>query len=339
MDRPSRLKLAWQGKDEPGPTEVEIDLDAEGEQTQVTIQQSGFGEGAGWNKVREEAEKGWGAALENLSSVFSTGADLRIVRRPLLGIFLNDFDEKIAKDMGVPVSNGVRIDKPVEGMGAEAAGLQSNDVIVEMNDTTINGFSDLGTALQGQHAGDVVSVVAYRGPERKSFEMKLSGRPVVEVPMDPVKFVEQIRAIDAAVLTDLRKMFDGVSEGEAGFTSGPQEWSAKETLAHLIDSERYTQFNITELMYDGQREFPDNAGNVIERFRAIIEVTPTVPELLDRLERSKAETLALLSRAEKLKARKGVLWNLGQGLLQYPDQHERSHMEQMDVAIKAARER
>jgi hypothetical protein len=106
----------------------------------------------------------------------------------------------------------------------------------------------------------------------------------------------------------------------------------------LIDSERYTQFNITELMYDGQREFPDNAGNVIERFQAIIEVTPTVPELLDRLDRSKAETLALLSRAEKLKARRGVLWNLGQGMLQYPDQHERSHMEQIEVAIKAARE-
>ena len=167
--------------------------------------------------------------------------------------------------------------------------------------------------------------------------MKLSGRPVVEVPKDTVGFVDQLRTVNAAVLTDIRNMLDGVSEEDAGYSPGPQEWTAKETLAHLIDSERYTQFNITELMYDGQREFPDNAGNVIERFHAIIEVTPTISELIDRLERSKAETLALLARADKLKARKGVLWRLGQGMLQYPDQHERSHMEQIARVLEAAR--
>jgi uncharacterized protein YndB with AHSA1/START domain len=337
-DRPSRLKMTWLGKEEPGVTEVDIELKKEGERTRVTIQQNGFGEGEGWSKVRKEAKKGWDAALENLESRFSTGIDLRIAKRPLLGIFLNDFDEKIAKELGAPISQGVRIDKPVEGMGAEAAGLESNDVIVEMNGKAIIGFRDLGIALEGVSVGDVIPVVAYRGPERKTFEMKLSGRQFVEVPMDTAVFADQLRAVYAAVLTDMRKMFDGVSEEEAGYAPGPQEWSAKETIAHLIDSERYTQFSIMEALYDGQREFPDNAGNVIERFRAIVDVTPTVPELLDRLERSKSESLALLSRAEKLKARKGVLWNLGQGLLQYPDQHDRSHMEQMELALKAARE-
>jgi hypothetical protein len=254
-----------------------------------------------------------------------------------LGIFLNDFDASIAEELGLPISHGVRIDKPVEGMGAEKAGLKSDDVIVEMNGKTINGFRDLNAALEGVNAGDVVPVVVYRGPERKTLEMKLSGRPVVDVPMDPAEFVEQIHAVDAAVLLDLRSMFEGVSEEEADFNPSTQEWSAKEILAHLIDTERYAQFNITELMYDGQREFPDDAGNVRERFQAILAVTPTVHQLLDRLERSKRETLALLSLADKLKARKGVLWRLGQGMLQYPDQHERGHMEQIEATLKAAR--
>lgn len=337
-DRPSHLKMTWQGKDDPGSTEVDVDLKEEGNQTRVAIQHRGFVEGKAWELAREESEKGWKTALENLVSIFSTGVDLRITRRPLLGIFLNDFDEKIAKDMGMPVSRGVRIDKPVEGLGAEAAGLQSNDVIVEMNGVTVNGFNDLGSALDGQHTGDIVSVVAYRGSERKTFEMKLSGRNVVLVPMNPAAFVEQIQAVDAAVLTDLRSMFESVREEDADFTPSPQEWSAKEILAHLIDSERYRQFNITELMYDGQRKFPDDAGNVRERLQALLTVTPTVPELLNRLERSMRETLALLSLAGKLKARKGVLWRLGQGMLQYPDQHARSHMEQIKLVIKAARE-
>lgn len=339
LDRPTQLRMTWQGKDEPGPTEVDVKLIVDGDQTQVVIEHGGFGQGDIWETVREEAKKGWKAGLENLDSIFSTGVDLRIVRRPMLGIFLSDFDENIAAEMGVPVSQGVRIDKPVEGMGAEQAGLQPNDVIVEMNGHVINGFGDLGAALEGANAGDVVSVVTYRGAEKLTFEMKLSGRPVVEVPMDPVAFVEQLRAVNAAVIADLRTMFHGVSEDEAGFAPGAQEWSAKESLAHLIDSERYTQANINELLYDGQREFPDNAGNVIERFRAVVDVTPTVPKLLDRLERSKAESLALLARAGKLKARKGVLWRLGQNLLQYPDQHDRSHMEQIELALDAARDR
>lgn len=338
VDRPNKLRMTWLGKDEPGPSEVRIQLQSEGDKTRVNLTHSGFGSGESWEDVRKEVEKGWNSQLENLESIFSTGVDLRVVRRPMLGIFLNDFDEKIAEELSVPLSKGVRIDKPVEGMGAEKAGLESNDVIVEMNGKAIEGFRDLGSALDGVNAGDVVNVIAYRGPEKKTFEMELSGRPVVNVPMDPAAFIDQLQAVDKAVLKDLRDMFEGVSEEEAEFSPGPQEWSAKETLAHLIDSERYTQFNITELMYDGQREYPDNAGNLIERFHAIIDVTPTLSELLDRLERSKAESLALLSRAEKLKGRKGALWGLGQGMLQYPDQHERSHMEQIEIALKVARE-
>jgi uncharacterized protein YndB with AHSA1/START domain len=339
VDRPSRLIMTWQGKTEPGPTEVEINLSADGEKTKVLIQHRGLGQGEQWDEVRKESEKGWNSLLENLESIFATGIDLRVVRRPMLGIFLNDFDEKVAEELRVPLSRGVRIDKPVEGMGAEKAGLESNDVIVEMNGKAIAGFRDLSTALEGVNAGDVVTVIAYRGPEKKSFEMTLSGRTVVDVPMDPAAFVDHQRSFDTALLTDLREMFEGVTEEEAGTAPGPQEWSPKETLAHLIDTERFSQFNITELIHDGQREFPDTAGNVIERLHAIIEVTPSVPKLLDRLERSKAETLALLSRAGVLKGRKRVLWNLGQGMLQYPDQHERSHMEQIELALKVVRER
>ncbi|MEE8568967.1 MAG: hypothetical protein V3S81_10165 [Anaerolineales bacterium] len=46
----------------------------------------------------------------------------------------------------------------------------------------------------------------------------------------------------------------------------------------------------------------------------------------------------LLELAEELKARKGVLWGLGQNMLQYPGFHERAHMDQIRAAIEAARE-
>jgi hypothetical protein len=91
-------------------------------------------------------------------------------------------------------------------------------------------------------------------------------------------------------------------------------------------------------MGDGEREYTGDGGNEIVQYRALIQMTPTVPELLDRLEQGKEETLTLLSMADKLKKRKGVLWRLGQALLQFPDFHERSHMEQMQATIEAARQ-
>ena len=92
------------------------------------------------------------------------------------------------------------------------------------------------------------------------------------------------------------------------------------------------------MINDNELEYGGNWSNVRARLRALLAVTPTVPELLDRLETSKEETASLLELAEALKARKGVLWGLGQALLQFPGLHERSHIDQMRAAIEAARE-
>lgn len=335
---PDHLQMSWRGADDPGETEVEIHLSAAGEQTRVTIHHSGFGDEPVWERVRDSVKRGWDTGFENLESIFHKGVDLRISRRPMLGIFVNDYNETIAREIGVPIFKGVRIDKAVKGMGAEAAGIQSDDVVVEMNGNPITGFTDLAGALSGQHAGDQIPVVFYRGPERMTVDMTLSGRQLADVPLDPRAIADTLRPIYTTIMEDLRKVFDGVSEVEADRPPGPEEWSAKGIVAHLIDSEGYTQAQIAEFLYDGEREYPDQAGNVDEVVEAIVEVTPTIPALLDRLERCKHQTLALLSRATKLKSRKGPLWRLGQALLQVPDSHERNHMEQIQRAIEAARE-
>jgi len=317
--KPEKVALAWFGKDDPGPTAVTVNLKSKGDGTQVELRHSGFGQGEEWEKCLEEARKGWQEGMENLESIFSTGKDLRIVRRPMLGIFLNDFDEKIAKELGVPVEKGVRIDRPVEGMGAERAGLQPSDVIVEFDGKTIRGFADMNTAFQGKKAGDVVQVSVYRGSEKITVEMELSSRPYAEFPLDLNYMAQRFREIDAEVMGELRTLFEGVSENEAEFNPSPEEWSAKEVLAHLIASEQYGLHGVAEFICDAQREFTDEFGNVRSQLRAILSTTPTIPELLDRL------------------ARKGVLWRMGFEAFQYPGFHDRVHMDQIRTAIEAAR--
>ncbi len=338
VTRPEKVALTWFGMGDPGPTDVTIKLKGKDGKTLVELSHSGFGQKSDWVESREEAIKGWELGLENLKSIFSTGEDLREIRRPLIGITVSDFNEQIAKELGVPVTKGVRVDQPIAGMGAEAAGMQSNDVVVEMAGVPITGFTSIAEARLGRHAGDVVKVVFYRGPEKHEVEMALSSQPFAEVPLDPAALAEKIRAIDSEVMTELRALFDGVSEAEADYNPAPEAWSAKETLAHLIVGEMGGQIGITSLINDNEPEYGENFTNVRARLQALIAVTPTIPELLDRLEKGKEETAVLLERADALRTRKGVLWGLGQRYLQLPGAHDRTHMDQMRAAIEAARE-
>jgi uncharacterized protein YndB with AHSA1/START domain len=337
VTRPEKVALTWFGMGDPGPTDVTIKLKEKDGQTLVELSHSGFGQKGDWVETREEAIKGWERGLENLVSICSTGEDLRIVRRPMLGIAPNIFNEEAADELGVPVTKGVRIDQPLEGMGAERAGLQSDDVIVEMGGHPIEGGADLVVALRDKQAGDVIPVVFYRGSEKISVDMELSRRPIEEFPLDPVAMAKRLREIDAEIINELSELLEGVSETEAEFNPSPEAWSVKETLAHLIVSEQLAQFGITELICDAQREFSGGYDNVRAHLKAVLKVTPTIPELIDRLKACKEETATLLELAEELKARKGVLWGFYLEVLPFPGFHERAHMEQMRAAIEAAR--
>jgi len=206
-----------------------------------------------------------------------------------------------------------------------------------MDGRSIKGFADFNVVMEGKQAGDVIPVTVFRGSEKLSVEMELSGRSFDEFPLDPVSIAERLQASDEQIMQDIRAFFAEVSEVEAEYKSVPEEWSAKETLAHLVDSEWYRMNYIMELLADGQQPFAGADFDPLPRFQAMLEVTPTVPGLLDRLEQGKLEVIALLRRAEKLKARKGVLWGLAIGFLQYPNVHEASHLEQIKISIAAAR--
>jgi uncharacterized protein YndB with AHSA1/START domain len=337
IEKPEKVVLTWHGMAEPGATEVRFELKGENGVTEVIIIHTGFGEGEEWVSIRQEVEKGWDIGLENLESLFSTGADLRVVRRPMLGIMLSDFSEEIAALIGVPVTEGVRIDRPIEGMGAEKAGLQANDVIVSMGGEEIKRISELGVALQGRQAGDVISVVFYREDKRMEVEMELSGRPFPETPKDTQEFADRLAEVNAEVLAEVKAVFQGVSESEADFRLSPKDWSAKEALAHLILSEVFLQNWIAERQYDAEREFSDQGENSLEQLQGLVTVTPTIEGLLDRLESTQRETIEFLRRIEQFNSRPGTIWTLALNTLSVPGTHERSHLEQIKETLAAAK--
>jgi uncharacterized protein YndB with AHSA1/START domain len=337
LESPGRVAFTWLGRGEPAPTQVRVTLAPQGSGTLVTIEHSGFGTGAAWQKVMNAAQSGWQIGLDNLASVLETGEDLRIVRRPMMGIGLSDFNEEIARQAGVPVSTGIRLDGTVPGLAAEAAGLRKGDVLVELADRPITDFASLADALQGHFAGDRVGITYYRGAERRSATMELSRRPIPAIIWDPVELSRAVAGRYAEATQALRSLFAEVGEAEASHRPAVAEWSAREVLAHLIHSERGFQDTVGEIVTAAEAVYDDLGENLLARVEATVAVYPTAADLLAAYERSTAETVALLAHLpEEAIRHKGHYWRLAYAALDNPF-HFTGHLDQIRAAVESAR--
>ena len=334
-----KVAFTWFGRGEPAATQVQVAFSPQDGGTQITLVHSGIGTGEDWSQSTAEIEKGWENSLKNLASVLETGEDHRFVMRPMLGIFTEDFNSDIAKQLGVPVSEGIRITGTVDGMKAGEAGLQANDVIVSMDAVPSVDFDSLQKALSPHRAGDKIEVVFYRGSDKKSVMMELSKRPLPDIPATANELADLVRARHQEISTQLDEFLEGVSESEASFKPAPAEWSLKDNLAHLIHGERYNQMFITELMEGFERFADDFGGNIDAQVEATVAAYPTLQDMVQEYKRSMDETVhyvALLP--DEFLARKGSYWRLAHGLLQEA-YHFHGHLDQMQAAINAAREK
>ena len=332
------LAFTWHGRGEPGPSTVKVALAPVTEGTRVTVEHGPFGAGAEWAETVQGLETGWRYALENLASIMATGEDFRFTRRPMLGIFLTDFNADVAAHLSVPVTQGIRLDSVVAGMGAEAAGLQPDDVVVGMAGHEVLDWPTLTNALQAHQAGDTVEVVFYRGPEKHTASMTLSGRPLPEIPATATALTEAVGERYAQVESDLESLFAEVSEAEASHKPAPEEWSAKEVLAHLIHSERGQHTWMGDMIGGHEPWYDDWGGNIQARVGATVTAYPTVRELLAELKHLNAETMALVANlSNDFMDRKGSYWRLAYNLLDAPYHHQ-THMEQMRAAVASARQ-
>ena len=279
---------------------------------------------------------GWIAGLENLQSLLERGEDLRYTRRPMLGITLEDFNVQIAHRLGVPVVEGIRLTAAVPGFAAASAGLQGNDVIVELSGTPTPDFPALVAALQGKRVGDIVEVAFYRGKVRHVAPITLSSRLLPEIPPTPAGLAAALRQINARLLDELDSLLSGVPEGEANLRPAPGEWSALEVVAHLVLAERETHSWVADLINDDER-FSDRSTDgttVSARLSALLALNPTVEQMLDALHDSLRETEGIIAALpDEVVAHRDSYWRIGHNLLQ-ADQHWNEHMSQIQGALR-----
>lgn len=120
------------------------------------------------------------AVKQAVESVKKTG---RIVR-PWLGVRYFMIDAEMAKRENLPVNYGALVSRGasprdlaiVPGSPADRAGIQENDIILEIQEQKLNGVKSLATILSRFAPGDEVTVKVLRQKEEKILTLKLDER-------------------------------------------------------------------------------------------------------------------------------------------------------------------
>ena len=334
-----KLAFSWAGRGEPNTTQVEISIAAKKNASTVRVVHAGVRAGKKWKETAAAISLGWERGLENLQSVLETGQDKRFTMRPMLGVSgLEELTPEMAAKFKVPVQHGVRIDGTAPGMGAEAAGLQKDDVLISIGGHKVVSWPTMSTALQAHRAGDKVAVGFYRDGKKNTVTLELSKRPLAEAPATSAELAEATRKIYDSADAELAGALQGVSDAEADFSPAPGEWNAKEVLAHLVAGERDGHAWLEQLVAGDERAYSLADGNSAIRIQATARVYGGVAALFEELKRHEAETLAMLAALpDDFVTRKRSYWRVANTALQTAD-HTREHLRQIEAALAAARQ-
>jgi uncharacterized protein YndB with AHSA1/START domain len=337
LEENKSMTFKWFARFEPAATEVTIALTPKENGTLVSLRHI-VPDGDGWIVRAQGFKAEWDSTLSNLKSVLETGLDKRTFNRPMLGINVSDFNPEIAKNLHVPVNQGVRLDDVRQGMGAHFAGLCKDDVIVELDGNLItNDYGSFVAALSGKKGGDKVEVVFYRGPQKKTVTMELTRRPVPEISWNPAELAKQVRCRYNDSLGLLEACFKDIKEYEADQEPAPGEWSAKQTLAHLIHTERGWISNLDDSVGGYERLADDWGGNLLAHINATVKAYGTYRSMLEELKRLSVELIAFLNNLpDSFVERKGSYFLNAAQFLEF-ESHTFSHVDQIKAALAAAK--
>lgn len=334
LEADSQVAFTWRGPKE-AETEVTITLEDNNEAVTVTLQHGGFGP-----EFNDEALNAftaeWEGAIDRLKSSLETGADLRITNRVIVGIFPGGVPQEEQKRLGISAQEGVNVNRTLPDLGAEKAGLQRNDILVNIAGEDISATNNM-VAITGKYKpGDTIDVTFYRDGEKQTLPMTLSGYPVPHIPDTFEEMADITETAFAELGREMDDLFNGVSAEQASAKPAEGEWSANDVLAHLILNEQFTHILIGQFTQGNQVQGGYSA-NSDSRIHAMQTLHPTSADLIAAYKAAMHETVVLLRAvAETLNDRKYTVWNLAFNMDFLP-QHTRGHFVQIKEAIEAAR--
>jgi S1-C subfamily serine protease len=97
--------------------------------------------------------------------------------RPWLGIAGLGLTEEVSRYYDLPLERGVLITKVTDGSPAQRAGIMMGDIILRIDDTSIESIEDLLMQIHQRKVGEKVRITVFRRGYEQSFEATLSSTP------------------------------------------------------------------------------------------------------------------------------------------------------------------
>lgn len=95
------------------------------------------------------------------------------IQRAYLGVQLRDLDAEFAEELGLSHVEGVYVSGVVEESGAQKAGIKHGDIIISVNESNTNTFSELVGTIGQYRPGDHVLVTIKRNGEYYDYDVTL----------------------------------------------------------------------------------------------------------------------------------------------------------------------
>lgn len=141
------------------------------------------GEVIGITTAKSSGTSSSGATIEGVGYAIPTDDIIRMISDlqeygyitgAYLGIWVRDVDVT-AQSYGLPA--GAYVEDVMEGYAAQRAGLQSQDIIVNIGGYDVTGLTDLTLALRKLEAGQTVTVTVYRNGREIYLSLTLDEKP------------------------------------------------------------------------------------------------------------------------------------------------------------------
>ena len=100
-----------------------------------------------------------------------------------LGVMVRDMDAAVAQMYGLPT--GVYVDEVTAGSCAQAAGVRSKDIIVNIGGYDVTNMSELSRVLRRFEAGQTTTITVYRGGAQVHMNITFDAKPLNTATQEP----------------------------------------------------------------------------------------------------------------------------------------------------------
>jgi S1-C subfamily serine protease len=102
--------------------------------------------------------------------------DYGVVQRGILGVFIDEMTNELAKKLGLENVEGVYINRVTPGSGADDAGLEKGDVIIGINGVKTKTLPEMQEQLGRYRPGNAIQVEIIRNKARTVKEVVLKNK-------------------------------------------------------------------------------------------------------------------------------------------------------------------